>query len=91
MLYIGCNVSKDLFTIEIRDDGVGISKERLQEIKEILDTPHYEANTYVGVYNTNARLKLQYGNDYGITIDSQENDGTVVTIKMPVRSETTRS
>lgn len=91
MLYIGCNVTKDLFTIEIRDDGVGISKDKLKELQDILDTPHYEANAYVGIYNTNARLKLQYGPEYGITIDSQENDGTVVTIKMPVRNEKNNS
>jgi len=84
MLYIGCNVSDDLFTIEIRDDGIGISEDQLQIIKDILNTPHYEANAYVGIYNTHARLKLQYGPEYGITIDSKENDGTVVTIKMPV-------
>ena len=85
MLYIGCSVSDDIMTIEIRDDGVGIGEESLRKIKEILDTPHYEANAYVGIYNTNARLKLQYGSDYGISIDSKENDGTIVTIKMPVK------
>jgi two-component system sensor histidine kinase YesM len=32
----------------------------------------------------NQRIKLQYGNDYGVTIDSAQGEGTQVTIKLPV-------
>lgn len=83
-LYIGCTLTKDTFCIEIRDDGVGMPPEKLMEMQEMLEKKNYDASNYVGITNTNARLKLQYGDPYGITIDSHENDGTVVTITMPL-------
>lgn len=84
MLYIGASVSENIFSIEIRDDGVGMTPEQLSTIQEILKKDHYQENSYVGIYNTNARLKLQYGKEYGITIDSRINEGTVVSIKIPI-------
>ena len=84
MLYIGAMLTNEEFIIEIRDDGVGMSPERLAHMQKLLQTRSYDATNYVGITNTNARLKLQYGDAYGITIDSQENDGTVVAIHMPL-------
>lgn len=83
ILYIGCTVTEQEFLVEIRDDGVGIPAHRLQELRACLADPQYNTENYVGILNTNARLKLQYGNNYGITIDSTETDGTVVTLHMP--------
>lgn len=84
MLYIGATLTNEEFIIEIRNDGVGMSPERLAHMQKLLQTRSYDATNYVGITNTNARLKLQYGDAYGITIDSQENDGTVVAIHMPL-------
>lgn len=83
ILYIGCTVTETEFTVEIRDDGVGMPAEKLAEMQTILTGSHYNAENYVGILNTNARLKLQYGEEYGITLGSKENDGTVVTLHMP--------
>lgn len=88
ILYIGCTVTETEFTVEIRDDGVGMPAEKLEEMQTILTGSHYNADNYVGILNTNARLKLQYGEEYGITLNSRENDGTVVTLHMPNQSET---
>lgn len=90
MLYIGCALTEQEFIIEIRDDGVGMPPEQLSKMQKLLQTRDYDATNYVGITNTNARLKLQYGDAYGITIDSHENDGTVVTIHMPLPEETDR-
>ncbi len=83
ILYIGCTVTETEFSVEIRDDGMGMSAKKLEEIQTILASPHYNAENYIGIQNTNARLKLQYGEAYGVTIDSRENDGTVATLHMP--------
>ncbi len=83
ILYIGCTVTEDEFLVEIRDDGVGIPAGRLQELRTCLEGTQYNTENYVGILNTNARLKLQYGDAYGITIDSTQTDGTVVRVHMP--------
>lgn len=87
MLYIGCTILGNDLIIEIRDDGVGMEPEKLQEMQTLLLNKNYDSTKYVGIANTNARLKLQYGNDYGISIHSEENDGTVVTIRMPITTQ----
>lgn len=84
MLYIGCTIQDHDLCIEIRDDGVGMTPEKLHEMQTLLLDKNYDSTKYVGITNTNARLKLQYGNEYGISINSEENDGTVVTIRMPI-------
>lgn len=37
----------------------------------------------IGVKNVNDRLKIYFGEEYGITIDSELDVGTTVTIKIP--------
>lgn len=84
ILYIGCTLTEKDMLIEIRDDGVGMPRERLREMQALLAEKNYDTANYVGITNTNARLKLQYGEEYGITLDGEENDGTVVTIRIPI-------
>ena len=37
----------------------------------------------IGIKNVNDRLKIYFGEKYGITIDSEPDEGTSVTIRMP--------
>lgn len=75
---------QELF-VEITDDGDGISK---QKIQEILDGDAYRNNHEhsVGLHNVNSRLKLFYGKEYGLTIESQgkPGKGTRVTVRVPM-------
>ena len=47
---------------------------------------NYHSNG-VGVYNVQKRLKLYYGDDYGITYESEKGKGTTATITIPGRQE----
>ena len=68
--------------IKIVDNGVGMNKDRLTEITE--KDKKKEHFSGIGVNNVDDRLKLIYGNDYGINIESEENKGTTVTIRIPI-------
>lgn len=79
--------NQDLY-IEITDDGDGISK---QKIREILDGDAYR-NSHehsVGLYNVNSRLKLFYGKEYGLEIESagKPGKGIKVTVRVPMKSK----
>ena len=39
--------------------------------------------THIGISNVNQRIKLQYGEDFGLTIASKEGEGTKITLKIP--------
>lgn len=74
--------------IWVNDDGVGIQKEKLDEIKnglkEIDETGYPQNNKKnIGITNVNNRIKLIYGMQYGLSINSQPWMGTVITIKLP--------
>lgn len=62
--------------ISIFDDGSGITEE---EIDEILTGK----SQGIGVYNSNRRIKIYYGDDYGIEIRSKVSEYTETTIKLP--------
>ena len=53
---------------EVKDDGIGMSGEKLAEIKTAIKSS--ETHDSIGLQNTNRRLKLYYGEKYGIKIQS---------------------
>lgn len=71
----------DRMRICVEDDGCGMSKERLEEIRSNLDK---KMNTRgIGMSNIYQRLLLFYGEDIYFDIDSKEGKGTKVTIIIP--------
>lgn len=69
--------------ITVKDDGMGIPDDRLLEIKDSLKSDKPEDGTIYGLYNINERIKLSFGDEYGIGIDSTEGVGTIVNIRLP--------
>ena len=78
-LYIGARLEEDKLILTVKDDGVGIPHEKLRELNELLKQDHYDTSRHVGILNTQARIRLQYGKPYGITVESEKLDGTTVT------------
>ncbi|WP_418222668.1 sensor histidine kinase [Clostridium isatidis] len=68
--------------IEIYDNGVGIEKEKLEKVIERKEQKN-EHFSGIGINNVDSRIKLLYGNDFGIKIKSKVNQGTTVTILLP--------
>lgn len=66
------------FTLTIKDNGEGFDLKRLDE--EVSDKIAKLGG--VGIKNVDQRVKLYYGKDYGITIDSSIGNGTTVVIKL---------
>lgn len=71
--------------LEVKDNGVGMDAETLEHIFE-QHKVNYQSNG-VGVYNVQKRLKLYYGNKYGITYESEKGKGTKATITIPKSQE----
>lgn len=76
--------------IRIKDNGVGIEAGELEKLRnEIYSTTsifrHSARNRryHIGIGNVNRRIKLYYGDEYGLYIDSTEGEGTTVTIRIP--------
>ncbi|MFQ6865526.1 sensor histidine kinase [Blautia sp.] len=67
--------------LQVIDDGVGMDEETLEHIYE-KHKVNYRSNG-VGIYNVQKRLQLYYGNEYGITYESEVGKGTTATITIP--------
>lgn len=64
---------------EIEDNGVGMSGETCREI--LHREPGDKAG--IGIKNVNDRIKIYFGNEYGLSITSEMDEGTCVKIRMP--------
>jgi two-component system sensor histidine kinase YesM len=77
----GYRVGGDV-VLEIEDNGIGMNESRLSDIKSGLEK--YENGTKnLGLRNVNERIKLTFGEKYGLAIDSREGKGTCVTVRVP--------
>lgn len=74
-------------TIQIHDNGVGISEQNLHTLLTRMQNPADNQRTGIGICNVQNRIRLYYGNDYGISISSQVGEGTTITIKLPYCEE----
>jgi len=68
--------------LRVYNDGTGLTPERLEEVRDGLRQNHQIINTQggIGLVNVNSRLKLFFGPDAGITIDSAPEEGTTCTL-----------
>ncbi|MBZ4664504.1 MAG: two-component sensor histidine kinase [Caloramator sp.] len=84
-LYIDITIKNrdDFLIAKIKDNGAGINKNKLEEIKKILKNYQNNSN-HLGIYNVHRRIQLLYGDKYGVEINSIENIGTEVTITLPL-------
>lgn len=78
----------EFLRFEVRDDGPGMTPERLQEIRACLErgVPMEKENLGYGLYNVNKRLQLSYSPPQGLSIQSGPK-GTAVSFAVPVRRQ----
>ncbi|MDF2959566.1 MAG: integral rane sensor signal transduction histidine kinase [Paenibacillus sp.] len=69
--------------IAIVDNGLGMNKDTLQMIRNDFENEK-DYSERIGMFNTNKRLKLAYGEEYGVVIRSKEGYGTAVYMKIPI-------
>ena len=77
------NKIADNIVFVVEDNGVGIKSDLLKKINDVLNTENDESCEYFAVSNINKRIKLFYGNSYGLSINSIEQEGTMVKIIIP--------
>lgn len=71
----------------VRDNGIGITEDKLVMIREaIAGKETHKAPERIGLLNVHERLKLHFGELYGIEIKSSEGAGTIVVITLPIHS-----
>lgn len=81
--------SPDEVLLEVVDDGIGFTPEKLTQLRAELEDESGEIKmeTGFGIGNVNKRIRLYYGKPYGVSIRSEYNTGTCVTLVIPAKTE----
>ena len=70
--------------IIVDDNGIGMTQDKIQTLRENLEiSGNGQVNDSIGFSNVHQRIKLYYGIEYGLTIDSKQDEGTVVIMLLP--------
>jgi two-component system sensor histidine kinase YesM len=87
-------VDGEYAVLSIHDNGAGMEFEKADAINEELTKATLEdlvavgkSKGSIGLANINARIKLYYGDECGLRIDSSQDTGTTVTIKIKLSEE----
>ncbi len=86
----------DYFQLHVQDNGIGIDEMTLSKLNEDLTKDitteedgleHSTITESIGLMNVNKRIKLKYGNKYGIKIDPSKTEGAHVVLSLPINIE----
>ena len=66
--------------IEVQDDGCGISREMMEQLNS---RDREQLTGHLGFYNVDTIIRLHYGDEYGVQVETPERGGTKVTIVIP--------
>ena len=79
--------NKDEVLLEVEDDGIGFTLEKLNQLQAELadDSGEINLESGFGIGNVNKRIRLYYGRQYGLTLKSEYTVGTRATLIIPAR------
>ena len=77
---------EETMIFRVRDDGMGMDEERLKDVREIISGELVDQNnpSGFGLCNVDQRIRLNYGAEYGLTIDSEYMRWTEARVVIPV-------
>lgn len=70
---------------QVKDDGIGMTKERLCEVRQLIqgERPRDQEHSGFGLFNINQRIQLYYGPEYGLAVESTYQEGTQIQAVIP--------
>lgn len=82
-IYISGEKENHKIILTVQDNGVGMEPEELLNLQKEIERPCQETEKGYGLANVNERIKIYYGMEYGISIESAKGKGTKVTVTLP--------
>lgn len=71
--------------MQVKDNGIGMKPEELIKMNKLVHMggDDIDSREGFGIANVAERIRLNYGKEYGLTIESEYSIGTIVTVKIP--------
>lgn len=73
----------DCLVIAVTDDGVGMTEEEAKALFRLEEQTDRSSMSGIGVANVNRRLKLAYGREYGLSVESVKGSYTRLSVRLP--------
>lgn len=70
--------------IHIKDNGVGMSEQQLKQLMDGINAPELPRSS-IALYNIHQRIRLRYGESYGVKVESVQGQGTRVCLRLPAQ------
>lgn len=93
-IIISVKANSDTMTFSVSDNGIGMMPEELEKLRQKIAYPplQQQENTDenmkrhkgIGLRNINERIKLYFGEKYGLSVESVKGAGTVISVSVPV-------
>jgi two-component system sensor histidine kinase YesM len=82
---IRADVVQGKLRLQVADNGVGMSAEKAAKL--LSDGTGEGDGTGIGLRNVHERIRLTYGDGYGLQIESEREEGTIVSVWLPILKE----
>lgn len=73
--------------LEIADDGLGMDEAQLEAVRSSIEEQRPSQPAGIGIRNVHERIRLYYGESYGIEVFSARNAGTRIVIRLPIHED----
>ncbi|MBQ3554225.1 MAG: histidine kinase [Clostridia bacterium] len=74
---------KDAVELTVEDDGVGMTEEEMERLNQTLQEEYVGYSGSIGVRNTNQRIKLVFGENYGVKVEKSTSGGLKIVVILP--------
>lgn len=75
----------DFIYLQVEDNGTGMTPDTLEHLFEEKEKSTRQKGSGIGIINVKKRLDIYYGAPYGLSVESEADEGTVITICLPKR------
>ena len=82
VIAVSARTKKGKLVIEVEDNGAGMTMEKAERL--LSEAHDLKKGVHIGIKNIDERIKLYYGQAYGIRIESSPGEGTKAMINVPV-------
>ena len=74
---------EEFYILQVSDNGIGMDERRLKQVREGIQKKDLSEDGVYGLYNVNERIRLNFGEKYGVSIESTYGEGSIVSIVLP--------
>ena len=87
VISVKANIEEDKITILIRDNGKGMSSEKIKDLNQSLMESHGKFGGSIGILNVNERLRSYFGESYRMCIQETQAHGVTISISFEKEKE----